>query len=91
MLEFEWDPKKSESNANKLRVTFEEAATVLSDSLSMTAYDPDHSQDEDRYITIGTSTEGRLLIVAHTDRNDRIRIISARQTTARERKVYENG
>ena len=91
MLEFEWDPGKAESNVSKHRVTFEEAATVLGDPLSMTVYDPDHSQDEDRYITMGTSSGGRLLIVSHTDRDDRIRIISARQATTRERKAYENG
>ena len=91
MLEFEWDLEKAKLNSSKHRVTFEEAATVLGDPLSMTVYDPDHSQDEDRYITMGTSSDRRLLVVSHTDRNDRIRIISARQATTRERKAYENG
>jgi len=91
MLEFEWDPDKAVANANKHGITFEEAASVFGDPLSLTAYDPDHSQDEDRYITLGTSAEGRLLMISHTDRDDRIRIISARKATRRERKAYENG
>ena len=91
MLEFEWDPEKAASNLKKHGVSFEEAATVFRDQLSLTFYDPDHSVDEDRYITIGTSTDGRLIIVSHTDRDDHIRIISARNATRRERKMYENG
>lgn len=91
MLDFEWDPDKATSNAGKHGVTFEEAATVLGDPLSLTAYDPDHSDEEDRYITMGTSANGRLLLVSHTDRDDRIRIISAREATKRERRRYENG
>jgi uncharacterized DUF497 family protein len=91
MLEFEWDPDKAASNAAKHGVSFEEAATVFGDPFSLTAYDPDHSQDEDRYITMGSSVDNRLLLVSHTDREDRIRIISARLATRRERKAYENG
>jgi uncharacterized DUF497 family protein len=91
MLQFEWDPDKAAANLSKHGVAFEEAATVFGDSLSLTAYDPDHSADEHRYITMGTSVDGRLLIVSHTDRGDRIRIISARKATPRERKAYENG
>jgi len=91
MLDFEWDLNKAAANVGKHGVTFDEAATVFGDSLSLTVYDPDHSYDEDRYITMGTSADGRLLIVSHTDRDDRIRIISARKATRRERKVYENG
>ena len=91
MLNFECDPNKAAANVGKHGVTFDEAATVFGDSLSLTVYDPDHSYDEDRYITMGTSADGRLLIVSHTDRDDRIRIISARKATRRERKVYENG
>lgn len=91
MLEFGWDPDKATTNVGKLRVSFEEAATVFGDPLSLTVYDPDHSQGEDRYITIGTSSDGRLLIVSHTDRDDRIRILSARISSKRERKAYENG
>jgi uncharacterized DUF497 family protein len=91
MLEFEWDPDKAASNAAKHGVSFEEAATVFGDPLSLTAYDPDHSQDEDRFITMGSSVDNRLLLVSHTDREDRIRIISARLATRRERKAYEHG
>jgi uncharacterized DUF497 family protein len=91
MLRFEWDPDKAASNVKKHGGSFQEAATVLGDQLSVTYYDPDHSIDEDRYITIGTSAEGRLIILSHTDRGNRIRIISARKATRRERRLYENG
>jgi uncharacterized DUF497 family protein len=91
MLEFEWDADKAASNIAKHGVSFEEAATVFGDPLSLTAFDPDHSQDEDRYITMGSSVDHRLLLVSHTDREDRVRIISARLATRRERKAYENG
>ena len=90
-IEFEWDPDKAQANLDKHQVSFNEAATVLSDSLSITFYDPDHSIDEDRYITIGLSRSGKLLVVAHTDRDDRIRIISARRATRGERNYYEQG
>ncbi len=89
-LRFEWDPEKEEQNLDKHRVSFPEAATVFGDPLSMTFYDPDHSLDEERYITIGHSDSGQLLMVAHTDRDDSIRIISARKSTHRERKSYED-
>jgi uncharacterized DUF497 family protein len=88
-MEFEWDPNKATSNFKKHRVSFNEAATVFGDFLSTTFPDPDHSIEESRYITIGLSHQGRLLIVAHTDRNDTIRIISARKATRSERKFYE--
>jgi uncharacterized DUF497 family protein len=88
-IEFEWDPDKAKKNIEKHRVSFNEAATVFGDPLSMTFYDPDHSIDENRFITVGLSRFGKLLIVSHTDRDDRIRIISARETTRRERKFYE--
>ena len=90
-MEFEWDPEKAEINATKHGVAFAHASTVFGDPLSMTFHDPDHSDDEDRYITIGSSAEDVLLIVSHTDRDDRIRIISARKATRRERRIYENG
>jgi len=77
MLRFEWDPAKAERNLQKHAVAFSEAATVFRDPLSITAFDPDHSADEDRYIIVGTSEAGRLLMVAHTERADVIRIISA--------------
>jgi uncharacterized protein len=88
-LSFEWDDQKSQSNASKHGVTFDEAMTVFSDPLTSTIYDPDHSDDEDRYISLGMSSEGRLLVVSFTDREDRIRTISARAANRRERKQYE--
>ena len=88
-MEFEWDEDKARNNALKHKVDFDEAATVFGDPLSSTFPDPDHSLEEDRYITIGTSGRGRVLIVSHTDRQDRIRIISARKATRHERRVYE--
>jgi len=90
-MEFEWDDDKAASNVKKHKVSFAEAATVFGDPLSVTFLDPDHSIDQDRYITIGTSDSNRVLIVSHTDRVDRIRIISARRATRRERKSYEEG
>ena len=90
MIDFEWDSTKEKSNLRKHRVTFSEGATVFRDGRSVTIYDPDHSAKEDRYITIGSSVTGRLLMVAHTDRSDRTRIISARELTRKERVVYEN-
>jgi len=88
-MNFEWDPRKAEVNLWKHGVSFTEAGTVLGGDLAITVPDPDHSDEEDRYITIGWSNRGRLLIVSHTDRGDKIRIISARELTPRERKVYE--
>jgi uncharacterized protein len=88
-MEFEWDEDKAAKNLQKHKVAFTEAATVFGDPLSVTFPDPDHSIDEDRYITIGTSDRGHVLVVSHTDREDRNRIISARKATPRERKTYE--
>jgi uncharacterized DUF497 family protein len=88
-MKFEWDNKKAEINFKKHKVAFTEAATVFADTFGITIYDPDHSKDEERYITIGYSQQERLLMVAHTDRGDRIRIISARELTKTEREVYE--
>ena len=89
MIEFEWDPKKARANLLKHRIRFAEAATVLRDPLAITVFDPDHSQEEDRYITVGMSEHGRALMVAHTDRGNRIRIISARALSRAEREQYE--
>jgi hypothetical protein len=89
-MRFEWDPAKAESNAGKHGVTFREAATVFGDSLSVTLPDPDHSRDEERYLLLGRSAAGRLLVVAITERGDSLRIISARPMTPRERRVYEH-
>ncbi|MGE0822683.1 MAG: BrnT family toxin [Candidatus Binatia bacterium] len=88
-MEFEWDPKKEAKNIRRHKVTFSEAATVFGDTLSTTVPDPDHSEDEDRYIIIGLSQRARLLMVSHTERGERIRIISARPLTPAEREAYE--
>lgn len=90
MIEFEWDPNKAKTNLRKHGVAFPEAATVFRDPLGITVYDPDHSKEEDRYITFGASTADRILMVAHADRGDRVRIISARELTRTERKTYED-
>ena len=90
-MDFEWDDEKATRNLAKHGVSFHEAATVLGDPLAMTYFDPDHSEDEDRYLTIGHANIGQVLIVSHTDRGDRIRIISARRVTRKERKSYEEG
>jgi len=90
-LRFEWDPAKAAENLAKHGVSFEEAATVFRDALSATGSDPDHSFGEERFITFGVSTGGRLLVIAHTERGDTIRIISARPATPGERKIYEEG
>ena len=88
-MEFEWDPSKAAANLRKHGVSFNEAATVFGDFLGATAVDPDHSTDENRYITVGSSNRGRVLMVAHVERGDRIRIISARTLTRTERRAYE--
>lgn len=90
-MQFEWDPKKARANSRKHGVTFEEACSVFFDELSLTGDDPDHSLDEDRFVTFGLSSVGRLLVVAFTERGERIRIISARPVTVFERRLYENG
>ena len=90
-MDFEWDPDKAARNLAKHRVAFSEAVTVFGDPLAITFFDPGHSDGEDRYLTFGYSTEGRLLVVSHTDRGNRNRIISARVATRRERKIYEEG
>jgi hypothetical protein len=88
MLQFEWDPVKAAANQSKHSVSFSEAATVFRDPFSATAPDPDHSAHEERFLIIGVSENGRLLIVAHTERGDTIRIISARELTRAERRAY---
>lgn len=90
-MDFEWDEAKAASNESKHGVSFVEAMTVFADSLSLTGYDPAHSVDEDRFLTMGTSAAGRLLVISHVDRGDAVRIISARPATRRERKDYEDG
>ena len=89
MIEFEWDPAKAIVNLRKHGVPFYEAVSVFRDPLGITIFDPDHSEKEDRFITIGLSDHGRLLIIAHADRGHRIRIISGRELTRKELKAYE--
>ncbi len=84
-----WDPEKAEANRHKHGVSFEEAATVLGDPLSATLADPDHSEREERVLILGRSSAGRFLIVSATERNDYVRLISARSMTPRERRSYE--
>lgn len=88
---YEWDPAKAAANIRKHSVSFEEAASVFLDPVALTFIDPDHSEDEERAITIGRSARGRVLFVAHTERRDRIRIISARRATRREQEQYGEG
>jgi len=88
---FEWVPKKAAANERKHGVTFQEATTIFSDPTALTFADPDHSVDEDRDITFGFSRLERLLVVSHTARGERTRIICARLTTRQEKKIYEEG
>lgn len=88
-LLFEWDPKKAQLNIKNHGVSFDEASTAFRDPLSLTIDDPLHSEDEKRFVLIGRSIRGRLLVIVHTDRVERIRIISARLATKRERLRYE--
>lgn len=92
-MEFEWNPGKAALNLEKHGVSLQEAATVFNDplSVSVTFPDPDHSIGENRYVIIGVSRFGQLLVVAHTDRREKVRIISARKTTRQERRFYEEG
>lgn len=86
---FEWDDEKATQNLNKHKVSFREGTTVFGDSFSLTISDPMHSEREDRFIILGQSFQRRLLVVVHTYRENRIRIISARVATRRERQYYE--
>lgn len=88
-VEFEWDARKARKNTNKHGVPFEEATTVFADWSSRTISDPTHSLEEGRYLTLGVSDRGRILVVSHTDRIGRIRLISARPATRREKLEYE--
>jgi uncharacterized protein len=90
-MDFEWDNRKAASNLTKHGVSFSEAVSAFYDPLAVTFSDPDHSATEDRWIILGTSVSSRLLFVAHTDRGDRIRIISARTVKPKERRLYESG
>jgi len=88
-MEFEWDPAKAARNLRKHKVSFQEAASVFGDSLGVTVPDPDHSVGECRFITVGQSNRAMLLMVAHAQRRQRIRIISARKLSRAEKRAYE--
>jgi uncharacterized DUF497 family protein len=90
-MQFEWNENKAASNLSKYGVSFEEAKTVFDDPLYVDFYEPDHSEDEERYLIVGESNRGRLLIVSYTKRGDSIRLISAREVTRTEREAYEEG
>jgi len=89
MIRFEWDPEKATRNRRKHGVSFREAATAFGDPLSTTIPDPDHSEQEDRFILLGMTYRGRLVVVVHTERGDGVRLISARLATRREREHHE--
>jgi uncharacterized DUF497 family protein len=91
IMKFEWDKLKSEINQRKHGVSFQEASTVFADLLAISFDDPDHSVNESRFLIFGLSKFDRLLTVSFTEREDVVRIISARETTKTERKIYENG
>ncbi len=88
-MKFEWDPNKTDKNLKKHGVTFQEAATVFGDPLAITFQDPDHSIEEERQLTFGQSIQQRLIVVAHTRRGEKTRIISARLMDRNERVIYE--
>ena len=90
-MEFEWDDEKAASNITKHGVSFHEAATVFGDPLAVTFLDPDHAEEEDRFLTFGYSSEALLLVVSHADRGQFTHIISASRVTRKERKFYEEG
>lgn len=90
-MRFEWDDKKATSNLEKHGVGFDEAKTLFDDLFSIELFDPDHSEDESRFVIVGESNLQRLLIVSYTERGDSVRIISARLATPKERRDYEYG
>jgi uncharacterized protein len=90
-MKFEWNDNKAVRNLAKHGVSFDEAKTVFDDPLYIDFYDPDHSDDEERYLIVGESDRGRLLIISYSERKSSIRIISARQVTRSEREAYEEG
>ena len=87
-MRFSWDPSKAARNLDKHGVSFDDAQTVFDDDLFLVFADPDHSTEEDRFIIMGQSKQGRLLVVAYTESSDQIRVISAREATRRERNIY---
>ena len=90
-MEFDWDENKAEANLSKHGISFDEAKTVFDGLLYIDFYDPDHSDDEERYIIIGESQRHRLLIVSYPERDHKTRLISAREVTPTEREDYEEG
>lgn len=90
-MKYEWDENKAVKNLAKHGVSFAEAKTIFDDPLYVDFYDLDHSEDEERYLIVGESNRGRLLIVSYTERRELIRIISAREVTKSERETYEEG
>ena len=88
-MRFTWDPSKERGNKRDHGIAFQEATTVFGDSLAVTVSDPDHSVGQERFVTMGHSISGTLLVVCHTEQRDTIRVISARRATAHERKDYE--
>ncbi len=91
MVEFEWNPEKEQSNVEKHGVDFTEAATVFGDPLELTIADPDHSVGEFRFLSMGFSSLNRILVVSYTEREERVRIVSARVASSKERRQYESG
>lgn len=89
-MRFSWDPRKARANLRNHGVSFYAATTVFEDGLSTTIPDPDHSRDEERFVTMGVSSAGRLLVVCHSDSSGLIRITSARKATSHERRQYED-
>jgi uncharacterized protein len=90
-MRFDWDENKAVSNRSKHGVSFEEAKTIFDDPLYVDFYDPAHSEEEDRYLIVGDSSQRRSLIASYTERGNLIRLISSREATRTERKVYEEG
>ena len=89
-MQFEWDPDKAAANETKHGVSFEEATTVFGDPLATTVLDPDHSVDEERFLTTGLSDRRKTLIVWHAERGEKIRIVGAREASTQERRTYES-
>lgn len=90
-MEFEWNPEKEQANIEKHGVDFAEATTVFVDPLELTIADPDHSVGEFRFLSMGRSSRNRILVVSYTERQERIRIVSARIASSKERRQYESG
>ncbi len=87
----EWDEQKASNNYRKHKVSFEEGSAVFNDPFSITIGDPDHSEEEQRYLDIGTSEKGRVLVVSYLERRGSIRLIGCRKATRKERRHYEEG